>query len=225
MSSKSRMSAKHLQINKSQSTIVIMAAIAAFMVVFSAVASKSLVDQIIYNNRVISAKKEAVGQLATNIEESEKLLTAYKVFVGNTKNVLGGNPQGTGPRDGDNAKIVLNALPSVYDFPALTTSIEKLVLSQKLEIASITGSDDEVAQSATTSSPNPVGIEIPFELSATGQYAAVQSTIDVFGKSIRPFNIQSLQLSGGQASMTLTMTGKAFYQPAKNFNITKKVVK
>lgn len=222
---KAQLSAKHLQITKSQSTILLATAAAAFLLVFSIVASKALIDQIVYNNRVISAKKVAVKQLSANTESAEKLVNSYKAFVGTTKNVLGGNPQGTGPRDGDNAKIILNALPSKYDFPALTTSLEKLLLTQQLEIASITGNDDEVAQGATGSSPDPKGIEIPFELSATGTYSSVQSAIDVFGKSIRPFNVKTMQLSGGQTSMTMTMTGHAYYQPAKNFNITKKVVK
>lgn len=219
------LSVKHVQISKSQTTIVLVTAIAAFLLVFSIVAGKALVDQIMYNNRVIGAKKTAVNQLRKNTQEAEQLVTSYKAFVSTSKNVLGGNPQGTGQRDGDNAKIVLNALPSVYDFPALTTSLEKLLLSQNMQIASITGSDDEVAQSAQQSSPNPAVVEIPFELSATGSYAAVQSTVDVFGKSIRPFKLQTMQLSGGQASMTITMTGLTYYQPEKNFNMTKKVVK
>ncbi len=222
---KAHLSAKHIQITKSQTVIVASAAIAAFMLVFSIVASKSLIDQISYNNRVISAKKIAVNQLRTNTETADQLVNSYKAFVGTSQNVLGGNPQGTGPRDGDNSKVILNALPSVYDFPALTTSLEKLLTSQQLEIASITGNDDEVAQSANEASPNPEAVEIPFELSGTGTYGAVQSTVDVFGKSIRPFKIETIQLSGGQTSMTLSMTAKTYYQPAKNFNITKKVVK
>lgn len=222
---KAHLSAKHLQITKSQTVIVASAAVAAFLLVFSLVASKSLIDQISYNNRVISAKKTAVNQLRTNTETADQLVNSYKAFVGTSQNALGGNPQGTGPRDGDNSKIVLNALPSVYDFPALTTSLEKLLTSQQLEIASITGNDDEVAQSANEASPNPEPVEIPFEISGTGTYGAVQSTVDVFGKSIRPFKIETIQLSGGQTSMTLSMTAKTYYQPAKNFSITKKVVK
>lgn len=222
---KAQLSVKRLQINKSQSVILLSTALAAFMLVFSIVASKSLVDQISYNNRVIAAKQEAVSTLRTNTQSAQQLLNSYKAFVSTTKNVLGGNPQGTGPRDGDNAKIVLDALPSKYDFPALTTSLEKMMLSQKLEIASITGSDDEVAQSANAASPKPVAVEIPFEVSATGPYAAVQSSIDVFGKSIRPFQIDTMQLSGGQSSMTMSMTGRSYYQPVKNFSITKKVIK
>lgn len=219
------LSIKHIQISKSQTVMVLAAASAAFMLVFAVVSGKALVDQIAYNNKVINGKKTAVNQLLKNTQEADQLISSYKAFVGTTKNVLGGNPQGTGQRDGDNARIVLNALPSKYDFPALTTSVEKLLLGQKLQIASITGSDDEVTQSNQQSSPKPSVIEIPFEMSATGTYGAVQSAVDVFGKSIRPFRIQTMQLSGGQTSMTMNMTAVTYYQPARNFDLTKKVVR
>lgn len=223
--SKSNLSVKHLQINKSQSVILIAAALAAFLLMFSAVASKALVDQILYNNKVISAKKTAVSTLRQNADSSEKLVSEYKAFVGTSQNLLGGNPQGTGPRDGDNSKIILNALPSRYDFPAVTTSIEKMVVSQNLQISSITGNDDEVAQSENSSSPDPEPIDMPFEVAVTGGYGSIRKLIDVFDKSIRPFQVETMQLAGNESTMTLSMTGKTFYQPAKNFNMTKKVIK
>lgn len=220
-----RVSTKHLQIDKSQTVILVSAALAAFLLVTSVVAGKSLTDQIVYNTKVINAKKEAVTQLRTNVQTTEQLVNSYKAFVGTTQNIIGGNPQGTGPRDGDNAKIVLNALPSKYDFPALAASIEKLVTSQNLQITNITGNDDEVAQAANESSPEPTAVEIPYEFSVTGSYTDIQNLINVFGKSIRPFKFNTIQLAGGQQNMTMTVTGNTFYQPAKNFNITKKVIK
>jgi hypothetical protein len=223
--SKTNQSIKHLQITKSQSVILLSAALAAFLLVFSAVASKSLVDQILYNNKVISAKKSAVSTLRKNVDTSEQLVNSYKAFVGTSQNLLGGNPQGTGPRDGDNSRITLNALPSKYDFPAVTTSIEKMVVSQNLQISSITGNDDEVAQSENASSPDPEPIDMPFEMAVTGGYGSVRNLIDVFDKSIRPFQVETMQLAGNESTMTMSMTGKTFYQPAKNFNMTKKVIK
>ena len=218
-------SAKHLQINKSQSVILGSAAIAAFLLVFSAVSGKALVDQIIYNNKIISAKKQAVSQLEKNVAASDQLVGAYKAFVGPSQNMIGGNPTGSGPRDGDNAKLTLNALPSKYDFPALTTSLEKILSSQNLEIANITGNDDEVAQSGNGSSPEPKPVEMPIEATATGGYTNIQTAVDLLGKSIRPFQVDSLQLSGNQTKMTMTLKARTYFQPALNFDVTKKAVK
>lgn len=222
---KGRVSTKRIQIDKGQSAIVIATAVAAFLLVFTIVASISLVGRIAYQNKVIGAKKEAVKQLKDNIQTSDNLVISYKTFVNTSQNVLGGNPQGTGSKDGDNAKIVLDALPSKYDFPALTTSLEKIITAQNLQIQSITGSDDEVTQGSNDSSPNPSPVDMPFQVSVTGNYQSIQNLINTFGSSIRPFQVQNMQISGGESNMTLTVSAKTYYQPARNFNMTQKVIK
>jgi Tfp pilus assembly protein PilO len=220
-----RISIKRLQIDKSQSTMLITAAIAAFVLSFALVGGKALVSQIAYQNKVISAKKEAVKQLRSNVQATASLESSYKAFVSTSQNVLGGNPQGSGQQDGDNAKIILDALPSKYDFPALTSSLEKIMAGQNLTIESISGSDDEVNQAGNASSPSPEAVAMPFQLAATGSYQASQSLINALDKSIRPFQVQKLQISGGESIMSIKVEAQTYYQPAKNFNITKKVVK
>lgn len=221
---KMQLSTKRALIDKTNSKIVVYTAVAAFMVVFTLVASKTLISQAMYQNRVISAKKTAVSQLKTDIQQTSSLVTAYKAFVDTPQNALGGNPSGSGPKDGDNAKVVLDALPSEYDFPALATSLEKLMTSQNVQIQSITGIDDEVAQSGAQSSSSPSPVAMPFQISVTGNYQAIQQLVDAFNTSIRPFQIQTMQLSGNESNMTLTMSAQTFYQPEKVFNVSTKVV-
>jgi hypothetical protein len=211
-------------IDKSQTTMVAAAGAAAFVLVFALVASKSMIGQMTYQNRVISAKKAAVSQLKDNISATSTLVNSYKAFVNTSQNVLGGNPAGKGGQDGDNAKVVLDALPSKYDFPALATSLEKLITAQNLQIQSITGTDDEVAQSNNQGSVTPQAVPMPFQLSVTGSYEGIKNLISAFNRSIRPFQIQSVQMSGNQSNMTLTLTAQTFYQPEKDFNVTKKVI-
>lgn len=218
-------STKRILIDKANSKIVATTAVAAFMVVFTLVASKTLISQAAYQNRVIDAKKDAVSQLRTDIQSTSDLTAAYKAFVGTSQNVLGGTPTGKGSQDGDNAKIVLDALPSKYDFPALATSLEKMLTGQQVQIQSITGTDDEVAQGGNQSSAEPTPVAMPFQISVTGDYNAIQNVVKTFGKSIRPIQIQTMEVSGDQGHMTLTMTAQTFYQPEKVFNVTTKVVK
>ena len=217
-------SAKRMQIDKSQSIMLITAAIAAFVFAFMLVGAKNIIGQISYQNKVISVKKKAVDTLKGNVQATQNLTTSYKAFAITTQNVLGGNPHGTGPQDGDNSKITLDALPSKYDFPALTTSIEKMITSQNMQIENITGSDDEVAQ-ADQSSPSPQAVAMPFQLSASGGYDSVRGLVNIFGASIRPFQLQKIQLTGAQAKMSIKIEAQTYYQPVKNFDITKKVVK
>jgi hypothetical protein len=215
---------KRSLISKANSTIVTATAIAAFVLIFSLIASKALFSQMAYQNRVISAKKEAVAQLKDNLEARDSLVTSYKSFVERPQNMLGGDPSGSGPQDGDNAKIVLDALPSVYDFPALATSLEKLITSQNLQITGITGTDQELEQQvASEGTPQPV--PMPFQIQVTGSYDSIKNLVDLFNRSVRPFQTQTMSLGGNQSNMTLTLSAQTYYQPEKTFKINTQVVK
>lgn len=219
-----QLSMKRIGIDKTNSRIVGTTAVAAFLVVFFLVASYSLFNQLTHQNRVIKAKKAAVVQLKTNIKSSEKLITSYKVFSSASNNFISGSSSGIGARDGSNPKITLDALPSKYDFPALTASLEKVVAEENVVIEGITGSDDEVAQSSQASnSPKPV--EIPFEIKLEGDYAAIQRVTSSFERSIRPIQVQSLTIAGGQDKLSLNIKAKTFYQPEKTLKIRMKEVK
>lgn len=218
-------STKRLLIDQANTRVVVLTSVAAFVLIFCGVATKTLMGQAAYQNKVIGAKRTAVNQLKADKAAVKDLQVSYKAFTGTTQNILGGNSTGTGQNDGDNAKVVLDALPSAYDFPALTTSLEKLINSQQLKINSITGTDDQVAQSANASSSTPVPAPIPFQLTVEGGYANIQGLIDTFQKSIRPIQIQTMEISGDKTKLSLTVSAQTFYQPAKSLNIKSEVVK
>jgi hypothetical protein len=218
-------SAKRLMINQANSRIVIYVGVAAFILIFSLVATKTLISQATYQNHVISKKRTAVNQLKTDIAATGQLKTAYDAFNSTPQNVLGGSPTGTGAQDGTNTKVILDALPSSYDFPGLTTSLESLLESQNVNIQSITGTDDEVAQSANQSSSTPLPVPIPFVVSVGGSYAGMQNVVSAFQRSIRPMQIQAITLTGSKDQLVMNVTAQTFYQPAKSLNINKVVVK
>ena len=219
------LSTKRALIDKANTRIVVYVSVAAFILVFTLVATKTLISQAAYQNRVISAKRVAVDQLKSDISASTQLKSSYDAFVGTTQNALGGNPTGSGPQDGNNAKIVLDALPSSYDFPGLTTSLEDLLTSQSgVKIDSIAGTDEETTQGANTSSASPQPQSIPFSISVGGDYGSLQGVINTFEHSIRPIQVQTLDLNGTDGNLTMTVTAQTFYQPSKSLNINKKVV-
>ena len=220
---KPRLSTKRLQVDRANVIIVSVVAVACFVVVFSLVASKTLLDQLSYQNRVIDKKEVAKRELIASADARDKLVEQYKSFVGSESNIIGGFANGTSDRDGDNAKIVLDALPSKYDYPALATSLEKLMLGSNLEISSIGGTDDELNQSAQTGTPTPV--DIPFTLSFNGDTDATQDFLGVLQRSIRPIQIQQITFSGSEGRLATTITAKTYYQPEKTFQVKKEVVK
>ena len=226
MASQSPFSTKRLQIDKANATMVVATAVSVFVVIFSLFASRALWSQSAYQSRVISKKEKARDQLKKNIDvTSSKLVTAYKSFVGSTQNVLGGNPGGQGDNDGDNAKIILDALPSKYDFPALATSLEKLLAQNGLKTTSITGTDDELNQQKQSDNPDPQAVTIPFEIAVTGSYANVQTLTSVFERSIRPFQISTLSFSGTDSDLNMAVKAQTYYQPEKSLTIRTEVVK
>jgi len=218
-------STKRMMIDQANARVVVLTSVAAFVLVFCAVSTKTLLGQASYQNKVIAGKKVAVQQLKTDIGAVQNLKTSYDAFVSTSQNVLKGNSTGNGPKDGDNAKIVLDALPSSYDFPALTTSLEALITSQQLKIGGITGTDDQLAQATNTSSSTPVPSPIPFQVSVSGGYANIQGLVDTFQKSIRPVQLQTLEISGDQSNLAMTINAQTYYQPAKSLNIKSEVQK
>lgn len=217
---------KRALIDKANSSLVLITGIAAFLTVFSLVASKTLFSQMVYQNRVLSEKHATVSRLRSDLVAGKQLQTSYEAFTTTPTNVIGGDAAGSGERDGNNAKIVLDALPSNYDFPALTNSLEKLITGVNgLEISSITGTDDEVAQGANASSATPQAVPMPFTVTVKGNYQAIQELIGKFEHSIRPFQVQTMTVSGDQSDLSLTVTAQTFYQPAKSLKIGSKVVK
>lgn len=218
-------SVKQTLINKANTTIVAVTAGACFVVVFCIVSSVQLMGQLTYQNRVIGAKKEALSTLKEDLAATGSLTNSYQAFINTSKNAIGGDPNGQGPQDGNNAKIVIDALPSRYDFPALGTSLENILTSQTQKIQGIIGTDDAINQENSQTSSNPQPQPMPFELSVNGDYGGMQNVVMALERSIRPIKVQSITIISAQNNLTMTVTAQTYFQPQKSLNITTKVVK
>jgi hypothetical protein len=221
---KMNLSSKRLAIDKSNATMVAQVSIAAFIAVFCLVSINSLLGQRAYQAKVESKKEVALAQLESNIAEVDQLVASYQEFAGATENVLGGNPDGNGDRDGENPRIVLDALPSVYDFPALATSLEKMLKDNNITIDNITGTDEEVSQSGQESSPNPAPVEMPFTVEATTSPSSSKRFLSLFERSIRPIQIQTIIMEGQESQISFTIEAKSYYQPEKGLSVVEEKV-
>jgi hypothetical protein len=217
---------KRLAISKANTQMVVIVAVASFISVFCLVASKSVFSQYQYQGRVVSAKEKALDQLKLNVTAYHSLSSSYNQFDSQSKNIIGGTKTGTGNNDGSNSTIILDALPDVYDFPALTSSLEKILTNGSFSISNISGTDDQLNQQTNTSSASPQPVPIPFSFAVSNAtYSSVQSLMNTLQASIRPMAIDSFTLSGGTNDMNLTINAHTYYQPATNLSITSKVVK
>ncbi len=216
-------SSKHALISKAGNTTTLIMAIAAFVSVSSLVGVRTMLQQRSYQSKIIVEKELAVRTLNENIKEVTTLVTSYNEFIGRPTNIIGGNTNGSGDRDGDNAKLILDALPSKYDFPALATSLEKVLSQDNFMIASINGVDDEILQSAKDTA-TPEIVEIPFTFSVVGNYDSLNDLIKKLETSIRPFHVNRVEFNVDDSSAELNIDAKTFYQSEKKLNITTKVV-
>ncbi|GAC1387791.1 MAG: hypothetical protein NVS1B7_2620 [Candidatus Saccharimonadales bacterium] len=219
-----KLSSKRLQIDKANTTIVIVVSIAAFVTIFSVFAAKSLLAQHAYQARVIKRKQIAEKTLSDDLKATDSLVASYKSFIQAPINVIGGSTSGTGDNSGDNAKIILDSLPSKYDFPALASSIEKILTNGAYKINSISGTDDLLSQSNILSG-TPSQVPMPIEITVEANYQAIQNLVTVFEKSIRPFQAQTMTLSGNNQTMKLNLKQLTYYQPGKTLNVKTEVIK
>lgn len=222
----SQQSDKRVAITKANAQVVAVVGIAAFISVFCLVASHALWSQNAYLSKVSGLKKKADVQLQTNLKASKSLASSYASFTSSSINALGGSSTGNTNKDGDNAKLVLDALPSSYDFPALTSSIEKILSDQNLTVGSISGTDDEIAQQTAAASPSPQPVPMTFSFSAGNiKYQKVEDLVKALQQSIRPIQVDILSLTGGADNMQVSITAHTFFQPSKTINITTAAVK
>ncbi|MBA3757871.1 hypothetical protein H0X09_03330 [Candidatus Saccharibacteria bacterium] len=222
-------STKHFQINKANNMILVVMAVSAIITVFCLVSAKALLSQASYQRKVISEKDKAVDQLKENVKAGKELAAQYNVFEKADPNIIGGKGgdlPGEGPLDGDNPRIVLDALPSQYDFPALASSVEKIVTSAAL-IPSELGGTDEGQDSLAAPEPtaNPTPSEMGFTLEVSNTYLTLQTLIKDLERSIRPIDVQTVEFAGKEDAMTLTIKARTYFQLGSGFVVGQKEVK
>lgn len=210
---------KRARVDKDKSIIFAVVSVAAIITVAALMMAKGLWSQANYLNSVADKKETAVNQLKDNKEAVVSLEAAYKTFKDQNPNLLGGSSTGTEDRDGDNARLILDSLPSKYDFPALATSLERLLTGY--EINGISGTDDTVSQAAA---PTGNVIEMPFSVDVTTNYENLKSLINSFNRSIRPFQIMTLKFRGTSDNLQANIQAKTYYQPEHGLEITSEVV-
>jgi hypothetical protein len=226
MKLKTNLNSKSLQIDKNQSAILGAVVIATIVSVFCLTSAKVLLNQALYQRRVINARNASAAQIETDIKNADAITTQYKtVFLGSgSQNILGKFVQGNKSGEGDNGKIVLDALPTTYDFPALLTSMSNLLAADGVGTQSIGGSDQATTiNSAPTY--NPQTDKINLTVSGSTSYSGAKKLLSDLEHSIRPFDITNLSLAGNEANLTISLNLTTYYQPAKTLSIPSKEIK
>lgn len=218
---------KRLQIDKAQSMTLIVVCVCTAVTIFSLISTKSLLSQAGYHRREINAKKVALKQINDNAASANNLVSQYQIFNSTNPNVLGGknsSDPNAQPPDGTNARIVLDALPGKYDFPALVSSVSSILSMSGTASPNISGTDQSSTVNGTPATvPEPV--PTPITVSGSLSYAGLQNLVKDFERSVRPFDITNLQMHGAASNVAFSLDITSYFQPSKTLVVTDKEVK
>lgn len=218
-------SQKHEIISKTNTNMLIAIGIATFVVVFSVFASKALISQSLYHGRVIGEKEKALKQLNDNEKAVEELKKSFDAFQAEEQNILGGSQTGNAALDGSNAKIVLDALPSAYDYPALSSSFEKILRDGGYDIGSIGGIEDAALLENNRPTGNAKPVEVPYSFSIRSSLDGTKNLLTTLERSIRPMYIDELKIQIGQGTLRTRVDLHTFFTQQKTFKLGSKEVK
>jgi hypothetical protein len=222
---KSHKSEKHKLIENSNTKVLLAVAIATFVVVFSIFASKTLISQSAYQNKVISKKETALKKMKENMESLTTLKATYDSFQAESLNILGGNPSGTGPIDGSNAKIVLDALPDKYDFPAISTSFSNLFSVGGYDTGPIGGSEDTALASNNTPTANVTPVSVPYSFNVTSSLDGTRKLFDLLDRTIRPIYVDTIKFQIADGVVETSVEMHTFFTQPKTFIVGSEEVK
>ncbi|HEU5004986.1 MAG TPA: hypothetical protein VFT49_02800 [Candidatus Saccharimonadales bacterium] len=203
--------------------------VAVLVAVFCLLGSKTLLSKALYQQRAISAGNKASKQLDANLTRAALLSTQYSSLFENTdpQNVLGGKNDSSAqaiPPNIDNARIAIDALPTMYDYPATLASITKILTDDGIGSPNITGTDQtSTIKNDPLANPQPVAISLG--ITGSGNYASIQNVLKDLERSIRPFDVTSLQLAGTENNLSLNANVTTYFQPAKTLGITPEAIK
>jgi hypothetical protein len=212
-------SLKQIQIDKSSSVTFAVVAIAIFLTLFSLLSAKALYSRLKYQNKVIASSQTALNQLKSDNVAVNQLSSSYNKFITTSPNLIGGSLTGTASNDGNNAKIVLDALPSEFDFPAEAANFEALIGGNGITVGGVAVTDVSGDAGTGTAPAGSSATPIPVNFTIMGALPDIENALTTVQDSIQPVQIQTMMISGDQSALNIAVTGQTYYQPAKHFTI------
>lgn len=220
---------KRQQIKESSKSMFLWVAGMSVVVGFALVISWFLWQQIAFKTKVVDEKNDTVATLRQNTEAAEELRDNIRVLETNTA------LNDAKADDDDKAlQVILDALPSDANSLALGASLQQVlsngVSGLSVETLTVTPAfseqeerTDSTASSTTTGETEG---EIKFRMVVNSKNInAHRELLERFQRSIRVIDIDNLRLERNQDSYTMTLDAHAYFLPAKQIELTDKVVK
>lgn len=215
---------KRQQIEKANRSMFAWVAGASVIVAFAVVAGQFMVQQGLFNEKVLSEKRATDRTLTENLQAVDTLKEEVNVLLANN-NLAESRAQS----DDSNLQVVLDALPPTQDSLNLGTSLQSVLLGsrvQRIESISVDGSTSVDSSSVEDASVENVDgpQEIPFRFTIVGNYDQIKDALNVLQRSIRPIQITSIGVEGTDTNLTATVEAVTYYQPEKTIELRERTV-
>ena len=219
---------KRAQISKANRTMFLWIAAASILLGAAVVMSYFMVKIALYKEAVLSAKGHTSQILSKNLDAVEPLKGEIRALDANE------DLASSKARDTDQAlQVVLDALPSEANSLALGASLQnKLLLAgdsnvtlESIQVDPVVGVEtdvesDTVDAGSSDSSENGIG----FQFVVKGSSDSLRVVLANLERSIRTIQVTSVQISGDASGQTMSVQGRAFYEPAKHIQLHDEVV-
>lgn len=220
---------KRQQIAKASQLMFLWVAGASVIVGASVVLLWVIGQKLVFNEKVLAEKAKTVATLEHNNSIVEELKNNVRVL--NTNQAL---IDLRTPADSEPVQVVLDALPATANSAALGASLQSNqllgqpgVTIESLTVSPVSGVEDQDG-SSTTSDDESGGNTIQFEFSVSASRNnpdALKDVLKRLERSIRAISITTLQVEQQGSRLVMTVTGQAYYEPAKKVELQEKVVR
>ena len=217
---------KRTMIEKANRTMFIWVACASVVVGVSMVAIIFLAQMLMFNEKVLAEKNKTVATLKQNIKNIPDLKTAVRVL--DTDQALIDSKANS---DDQAIQVILDALPSDANSLAFGSSLQTKILNfpglsiDKMQVDPVQGVESFTSSSQSTSSSYSEQGEIAFRVSVIGNEAALKQALLNIEKSIRTIDITMLKIETQTNTMSMTIEGRGYYEPARTVELRDKVIK
>ena len=217
--------------------LIVLALVTLLALGITALAAKTMIADILLNNKVLTAKNEADANLKTDLDAAPKLVDAFNAL-------------------GNQAGVLSDALPVTSDFPALLVEMENITNDTGMLLKSVdpdtgglggTSVTASAASAATTtassagatggtaaagsSDASSGGIAAPtpqtynFTLDLNGTYPNVLRMLSDLETSARPMRVTSMTLGGVTGALNVQLGVTTYYMDKAQLPIGTETVK
>ena len=216
---------KRAQISKANRTMFLWIAAASLLAGAAVVLSFFMFKIIIYEEKVLAVKQKTDATLTENLAAVDPLKSEIRALDANEALA-----SVKANEDDQALQVVLDALPSDSNPLALGASLQNKLLAGDgdivLESISVDSVDDAALEDAVVDASAAAGVEnsIGFQFVVRGSEAGLKGILTNLERSIRTIQVTSVQISGEKGGQTMTVQGRAFYEPAKKIELREEVV-